>query len=168
MSFATADVSVTVLNLSAEQESGVRQVVGDARAMPQFGANEFDVVYSNSVIEHVGDRDDQRAVADEMRRVGKRYFVQTPNLWFPLEPHFLVPGFQFLPVRLRASLLARFDLGHIARRPGRAAAEETVRSIQLLSARSLREMFPEATLYKERFLGFTKSLMAAGGWGDGR
>lgn len=132
--------------------------------MPQFADDEFDVVYSNSAIEHIGDRTDQHSAADEIRRVGKRYFVQTPNFWFPLEPHFLVPGFQFLPLRWKALLLQRFNLGHIPRRPDYSSAKETVQSIRLLTPDEFHSFFPGSTMYRERFLGLTKSLMVADGW----
>jgi hypothetical protein len=164
MGFADPAVNITTLNLSVQPNSSLRQVSGDARSMPQFADGEFDVVYSNSVIEHMGSRADQEAFAHEVKRVGKRYFVQTPNYWFPLEPHFLLPGFQFLPVRSRALMLSRFNLGHIRREPTYSAAEDAVRSIELLTARDLRSLFPGANLLRERFLGMTKSLMAIGGW----
>ncbi|HWS70973.1 MAG TPA: class I SAM-dependent methyltransferase, partial [Thermoanaerobaculia bacterium] len=67
---------------------------------------------SNSVLEHVAD---MPAMAREIRRVGRRWYVQTPNRWFPVEPHFLVPFFQFLPIATRAWLLTRFDLGWLTR-----------------------------------------------------
>lgn len=159
-------VEITVLNVSTQPtEPGIEQLTGDARDMIELGDDEFDVVFSNSVIEHVGAAEDQRAMAAEVRRVGRRYFVQTPNRWFPLEPHFLFPGFQFLPVPVRVRLLQRFDLGHIERRPDRAEAEREVRSIRLLDAAELVALFPGARLYRERVAGATKSLMAAGGWG---
>jgi len=164
MGFADPGVHITTFNLTDQPNSTMRQVSGDARSMPQFAAGEFDVVYSNSVIEHTGSRADQEEFAREVRRVGRRYFVQTPNYWFPLEPHFLLPGFQFLPVHLRALMLSRFNLGHIRRKPTYSAAEDAVRSIELLTAGDLRSLFPDANLLRERFLGMTKSLMAIGGW----
>lgn len=165
MGFDDPGVTITILNQSREsEESELHQVEGDARSMTQFGDAQFDVVYSNSVIEHVGAREDQAAMANEVRRVGRRYFVQTPNLWFPLEPHFVVPGFQFLPVDWRVRLVQRWALGHIERYPERGDAERVVRSIRLLSPRDLLSLFPDATLHRERILGMTKSAMAVGGW----
>jgi 2-polyprenyl-3-methyl-5-hydroxy-6-metoxy-1,4-benzoquinol methylase len=73
--------------------------------MPQFQNDEFDIVFSNSVIEHVGSYEEQNLMASEVRRVGKRYFIQTPNLFFPIEPHFLFPFFQFLPLDYRVTLI---------------------------------------------------------------
>jgi hypothetical protein len=165
MGFADPDVTVTVLNLTREPgEHDLHQVEGDVRSMTQFSDGQFDVVYSNSAIEHVGTSADQRAMATEVRRVGRRYFVQTPNLWFPLEPHFIVPGFQFLPLDWRIRLVQRFKLGHIDRHPDRGQAERVVRSIRLLTAEDLRSLFPDAMLHRERIFGLTKSLMVLGGW----
>lgn len=109
--FPGADaVHVTLLNLTAQATSlpGLSSVVGDARCM-DFGDASFDVVFSNSVIEHVGGYEDQRRMADEVRRVGTHFFVQTPNKHF-IEPHFLFPFFQFLPLAVRAHLLHVLDL----------------------------------------------------------
>jgi len=80
------------------------------------------------------------------------------------EPHFLVPFFQFLPIAARAWLLTRFDLGWLTRTPDRAAARAVVESVHLVDARELLRLFPEATLWRERILGMTKSLVVFGGW----
>lgn len=134
-----------------DRQPNVRRVDGDARALP-FADREFAVVFSNSVIEHVGGWDDQVRFADEVRRVGSRYFVQTPNRWFPIEPHYQLPFIQFLPHRLVVALRSRFQLGHVPR--------DGSLSIRLLDARALRTLFPDAEIHRERILGVTKSLMA--------
>lgn len=160
------DPSVVILNLEpmAGGDGRVSTVVGNGLAMPEFPDRSFDVVFSNAVIEHVETLDNQRRMADEIRRVGKRYFVQTPNKHFPLEPHFLVPGFQFLPVRLRAELLHRMRLGWHARTADRAEAERKVRMVRLMTEREFRSVFPGATIYREKVLGLTKSFIAYDGW----
>lgn len=160
------DVRVTLLNIEHQPVSSQRFIsaVGDARSMPEFLAKSFDVVFSNSVIEHVGDYRNQRRMADEVRRVGRRYFVQTPNKRFPVEPHFLFPWFQYLPVRTRAWMLSTFDVGWYRRMPDRSAARAEVESIQLLTRRRFSELFPEATIHEEKFAGLTKSFVAIGGW----
>jgi hypothetical protein len=160
------DIRVTLLNVAHQPVSSPRFVsaAGDARAMPQFAARSFDVVFSNSVIEHVGDYVNQRRMADEVRRVGRRYFVQTPNKRFPIEPHFLVPWFQYLPMGTRAWLLSRFDVGWYRRMPDRSAARAEVESIQLLTRRRFSDLFPEATIRDEKFAGLTKSFVAIAGW----
>jgi SAM-dependent methyltransferase len=122
----------------------------DATRLP-YGDGEFDVVFSNSVIEHVPP-DGQQAFADEVRRVGRRYFIQTPNRYFPIEPHYQLPLFQFLPRRIRMALNRRYSLGW----QPKGEWEE----ITLLTARDLRRLFPDAEIHRERLLGLTKSLMA--------
>ena len=112
-----AQIHVTLLNndfAERPQLPYLSYVVGDAREMGMFPGRHFDICFSNSLMEHLGTAD-QRRVANEIRRVSKGYFVQTPNRYFPMEPHFLVPGWQFLPVSLRARLLQGRDLGWMKR-----------------------------------------------------
>jgi len=69
-----------------------------------FPDKSFDIVFSNSVIEHVGNWENQKAFAHETSRVGKRYWIQTPNKSFPIEPHFNFPFFQFFPLSIRKQI----------------------------------------------------------------
>ena len=135
---------------TAEQPGypGRRFVQGDARDLP-FDANEFEIAYSNSLVEHLkpGDR---QAFAAEVRRVARRYWVQTPNRYFPVEPHVLLPGYQFLP-RAAQKRLWRFGV-----------LEGPYEKIHLLDESELRKLFPDATILRERFGGLTKSLIAVG------
>jgi ubiquinone/menaquinone biosynthesis C-methylase UbiE len=158
-------VSVTLLNLTEEDVTlpNLTSIVGDAREI-DFADNSFDVVFSNSVIEHVGGYGDQTKMAKEVRRVGKRYFIQTPNKYFPLEPHFLFPFFQFLPVTVRVRLLQSFNLGWFPRTPEPAKAREIVESIRLLGRDEFLELFPDCQLYEEKVFGITKSFVAYEGW----
>ncbi len=155
-------VFVTVLNRTGFEAShpNIVSVIGDARDMREFADEEFDFVFSNSVIEHVGDDEDVRRMANEVRRVAKRYYVQTPNRYFPIEPHFLFPCFQFLPIRVRAALLQRYRLGWMERQPDPVAAEQEVRSINLLSKKQMGALFPEATVTYERTFGLAKSILS--------
>jgi hypothetical protein len=154
---------ITLLNRDLTDQPLVPKltyVTGDARSMSMFGDLEFDACFSNSAIEHVGAYADQAAMAHEIRRVARAYFVQTPNKYFPIEPHFLAPGWQFAPVSLQAWLLQRRDWGWIKKieDPGRAL--ETVMSIRLLDSGEFHELFPDAQIHAERVLGFAKSLVA--------
>jgi SAM-dependent methyltransferase len=124
--------------------------VADGTNLP-FPDKSFPVVFSSSVIEHIP-RDAQQRFADEIRRVGDRYFVQTPNRYFPIEPHYQLPLFQFLPESWRRYLNRRFTLGWRQR----GMWEEA----NLLSAADLRRLFPDAEIHREKILGLTKSLMA--------
>jgi hypothetical protein len=166
-----ASVEITLINTS-ELELGevyphprLRYVVGDARDMREFQTKSFDVVFSNSVIEHVGTYADQALMAQEVQRLGKRYFIQTPNFYFPIEPHFVFPVFHWLPVALQVWLLTHFALGWYEKFDCPSRAREEVESIRLLTQRNLVRLFPGSKLFKERFLGMTKSFVVYGGWG---
>jgi len=165
---AAEDPSLEIVLLNIAEEApdagNVEAIDGDARDLSRFDDDGFDVVFSNSVIEHLGTRADQERMAREVRRVGRRYFVQTPNRYFPVEPHFLFPGFQFLPVATRIALVRRFALGYHDALPDPEDARRAVEEIRLLGSRELRRLFPDAELYRERVLGLTKSLIAYGGW----
>jgi len=157
---------VTMLNLPRAMESGddgLPWIFADGIELP-FRDKSFDVVFSNSVIEHVGDPLRQQQFAREIARVGVRYFVQTPNRWFPIEHHLLTPLIHFLPQPWQRRLVNRFTVWEwIARpRPDQREffLEHYLRDIRLLDGRAMRRLFPGARLIRERFLGFTKSLIA--------
>lgn len=158
-------VEITLLNLErqAAGHPGFFSVAGDARDLGRFDDDSFDVVFSNSVIEHVGGWEDQQRMALEMRRVGKRIFLQTPNRYFPMEPHFLFPFFQFLPLRWQVFLLMRFRLGWYPRYTDGVQAEAAARSVRLLSSRELQRLFPGARLHRERWMGMVKSYVVMEG-----
>lgn len=156
-------IEVTIVNIDADaapHDPRFRFLHADARDLSRLADGSFDVVVSNSVIEHVGGAADQEAMAREVRRVGKRYYVQTPNRWFPIDPHFLVPFFHWMPRRLQIALLTRFDVGWLRSGGDRRAAATLIDSIQLLTERDLRRLFPGARIWRERVLGLTKSLTA--------
>ncbi len=134
-------------------------VQADGRQLP-FGDHAFDVVYCNSVIEHLPDQKSRAALAGEIARVGRGYSVQTPNRWFPIEAHTLTPGFQFLPRNWQARLVRNFTVWGWLQRPDRDEARGFVESIHLLSETDLRLAFPGASIERERFLGMTKSITA--------
>jgi SAM-dependent methyltransferase len=124
--------------------------VGDGTKL-EFAQDEFGVVFSSSTVEHVP-KELQERFASEIRRVGRRYFVQTPNRYFPIEPHYQFPLFQFLPQRVQRALNRHFTFGW----QPKGSWEE----INLLSSRQLKRLFPDAEIHRERVLGLTKSLMA--------
>lgn len=163
------DIEITLVNINPiivkeVNHPKIKGVVGDARQMLQFSNNEFDVVFSNSVIEHVGNYNDQLQMANEVMRVGKRYFVQTPNLYFPIEPHFVFPLFQFLPIELRVSLITHFELGWRKKITDKQRAKEAVSSIRLVTKKEVMALFPNANLYEENLFGLTKSFIVYAGW----
>jgi SAM-dependent methyltransferase len=111
-----------------ERYPAVRYVQGDACALP-FADGEFEVVFSNAVIEHVGGRERQRRLVLEALRVGRRIFLTTPNRRFPVEVHTGLPFVHWLPdaVAHRA-----YDL------VGKGFAKE----LDLLSPGTLASLFP--------------------------
>jgi hypothetical protein len=153
---------ITLLNLGPQPVSwpNFTSQVGDARALPHFADGQFDLVFSNSTIEHLGNYVAQQEMAAEVRRVGRSYYIQTPNRYFPLEPHFVFPGFQFLPLSVRVWLVRHFSLGWFPLMPDAAQALAEVSAIRLLGEAEFKALFPGAVIYKERYFGLTKSFVA--------
>lgn len=99
-------------------------------------------------------------MAAEVQRVGKNYYIQTPNYWFPIEPHFVFPFFQFLPKSVRIHLLMNFNLGNFRKFEYKNQAANIVDEIKLLSSKELKLLFPSSKLYREKIFGLTKSMTA--------
>ncbi len=156
-----ADFEIVLLNLAPQHglAANLTSVVGDAADLSRYADRSFDVAFSNSVIEHLGDYPRQQRMAAEMQRVGRAYWLQTPNRGFPLEPHFLVPGFQFFPLALQTALMQRFRLGWYAPIPDPAAARAHVLSHRLLTRAELRSLFPQGVIIVEKAFGLPKSFM---------
>jgi len=106
----------------------IRYVQGDACALP-FADGEFDIVFSNAVLEHVGDRARQLLFVSEALRVGRRVFLTTPNRRFPVEVHTRLPLVHWLPDRL-------------AHRAYETTGKAFAKDVHLLSKRSLESLFP--------------------------
>jgi len=138
---------LTLLNLMPS-DSGHVEVVGDGTRLP-FRDAAFDVVFSNSVIEHVPDH---AAFAAEIRRVARRYFVQTPNKAFPFEPHAMTPFVNYLPARWKLKLYRNFTVWGLLARPSASYLEWFVQDVDLLTQRQMRTFFPEARLRVGRSL----------------
>lgn len=142
-------VNIRPLNYDARSEIHLHAVVADGCALP-FSSRTFDWVFSNAVIEHVGSWERQKLFANEVRRVARKgYFVTTPNRYFPIEPHTLLPFYQFLPSRLQRRVV-QYSPGYVTE------WEE----IYLLSARQLRRLFPEAQVTMTGFPIIGNSLVA--------
>jgi Methyltransferase domain len=154
------DIHITLLNLSVlpVKSRMFSSVKGDARNLAEYKDNEFDIVFSNSVIEHLYTKENQQKMANEIRRVGKNYYVQTPNYYFPIEPHWLFPFFQFLPFGVRVFLTRNFNMGNYPKSPTKERAIERVNEVKLLSEKEMKGLFPGGKVYREKFLGLTKSL----------
>lgn len=172
-SWLRADVApkaVTVLNLYAGELTAHREdehlpgwielVTGDA-CDPPAGvlAGSYDLVFSNSLIEHVGGVARRRMLADVVRRAAPRHWVQTPYRYFPIEPHYLFPGYQFLPVAARARLARTWPLIHTRDTNWRDGVN-TALEVELLSVTEMRFLFPDSVVHRERLAGLPKSIVA--------
>jgi len=141
------------ISLPTTSHHSFKTAEGDATDMPQFGDNQFDCVFSNSVIEHVGDLGKRTAFAREVRRLAPRYFVQTPSMWFPLEPHSGIPFWWALPESRRKKMIERW-------RKTVPPWAEMVEGATVLKKKELRRHFPDSNIYTERLAGFPKSYVA--------
>lgn len=154
------NVEITLLNLEKvpTKNKNFISIKGDACDLSLFEDKQFDIVFSNSVIEHVFSMDNQKKMANEIMRVGKNYYVQTPNYFFPIEPHWLFPFFQFLPFKIRVILTKNFNLGHYKKSANEEDAINRVSEVKLLTKNQMKELFPGGKLYLEFFLGLVKSI----------
>ncbi|MBO4887875.1 MAG: methyltransferase domain-containing protein [Firmicutes bacterium] len=148
--------NITMLNLEDRQadssSESMKSIVGDATDLSVYADQSVDLVFSNSVIEHVGDLSKMKAMADEAMRVGKHIYIQTPNKFFPIEPHFMMLFVQFLPKKLRVKAVAKkWNLS-------REEAISQVNGTELLSLRTLKKLFPGCKVSREYFFGMTKSF----------
>lgn len=162
-------VFITVINYEGEltefeekaDNINLETVIGDGCNMPQYADNSFDLVHSNSVIEHVGSLENMGKYAAEIRRIGKRYYVQAPNLWFPIDPHFGVPIFHWLPDPTRAVIMHKYKVG-FSDTPIEDYVESLSEadSIKLVDKSMMKRLFPECKFQNEKFMLLTKSIVA--------
>lgn len=166
LGFRVEGVSILCANLEPRPSEldFVETVFGDATSMPQYADKSFDIVYSNSVIEHLFTWENQQKMAAEVRRIGQRYWVQTPNKRFPIEPHFLFPYWQYLPKSVRMAMLRKKRVGFLGPCATQEEARKTVEEFRLLNRAEFQSLFPEATLLTERWKGLAKSFVVHHGF----
>jgi len=163
-----ADIDEGTLNECAIRYGFNPVLIEETGRLP-FSDRFFDIVFCSSVIEHVTvpkeevwnitsgtrfrsiARQRQREFSNEVRRVGKGYFVQVPYRWFPIESHSWLPFFSYLP---------RLAQIQIMRLTNRFWIKQTIPDFHLLSESEMRGYFPDARILRERVLGLTKSLIA--------
>jgi hypothetical protein len=133
--------------------------IGDGCAL-RHPDKSFDIAYSNSVIEHLHTLENQKRFATEIRRVGKGVFVQTPNRWFPIEPHFVTVFIHFLPTRIARKLLPFLSFRGWFRSGDNVQLSKLAAELRLLNFRELKELFPDCEIHRERWFGLTKSFIA--------
>lgn len=155
--------SVDLLNLAVQpvsQDAGspvLTSIKGDGCKL-DYPDQSFDIVYSNSVIEHVGDWNAQQAFAREARRVGGRLWVQTPAYSCPVEPHYLGLFIHWFPAKWHVRI-ARWT--SVVGLSGAADLESIAKSTRLLGKREFQMLFPDCEIWTERlFFVFPKSYIA--------
>jgi SAM-dependent methyltransferase len=127
------------------------------RALPgqpfPFSERRFDVCHCNAVIEHVGREEERQLFLNEILRVSKRVFLTTPNRWYPVELHKMIPFLHWLPQSWYRALL-------------RAMGEKVYglkENLNLLSRRELNRLFRETgrpfEIIPYRFLGFVSNFL---------
>lgn len=157
--------NVTAINLLGDHLDEIRDAYPGIHVMRAsacelpFADKSFDLVYSNAVIEHVGDLAAQKAMADEVRRVGKRWFITTPNRWFPFEFHVRMPLISWLPPRLMHQAARVWGYNHMQQRYQSGCDYSDV---SLMTARQLRRIFPDSTVIKPRVTIWPETLVVVG------
>lgn len=166
-----ADISIEMIELG-RQRYGFEPVLVQEDGRLPFPDGYFDILHCNSVIEHVtvdkvdvaryradrtfaeAARARQRAFAEEISRVARAYWVQTPNRHFPVESHTWLPGVAWLP---RPVLLRFLSIC------GPYLPKNTTGDWLLLSASEMQSLFPDARILRERLFGLVKSIIAIRG-----
>ncbi|MEA3226070.1 MAG: methyltransferase domain-containing protein [Planctomycetota bacterium] len=158
--------NMTAGNISVEHISTIKEyypeieaVVADACDLP-WPDKHFDVVYSNAVIEHMGSFERQKKMASEITRVGKRWFVTTPNRWYPFEFHMRLPFVTWLPFNgyLWAGRIVSYDHEQQKYTVGRRRND-----LRLMTARELQKCFPGSRVIKQRVTLMAETLIVVGG-----
>ena len=150
---------ITLINIEKEksQYSNIKTLIGDATDLSQFDDESFDITHSNSVIEHLYNFENQKKMASEIVRVGKKHIVQTPNKYFFIEPHYLLPFFQFVPKKLKYFILTKTKLSRL-KKWNKKFAKQYVDEIRLLNLKEMKILFPKSKIYFEKFIGMNKSF----------
>jgi hypothetical protein len=155
--FFDTPLDITIVNLPgvnvqfpSSSHHKFRFVEGDATDLRQFSDGCFELVFSNSVIEHVGGEQNERAFALEARRLGRAYYVQTPSIWFPLEAHSGMPFWWVLPRAFRRRVIEHWR----QKLPDWAAM---IDGTTVISRRKLQSYFPDGKITTEWVVGIPKS-----------
>jgi len=157
-----SDVTVKLVNLKEPiplEDKRFSCAFGDARNL-DFQDNSFDLVHSNSLIEHVGVWSDMKRAAAEIRRPAPNYYVQTPNFWFPVDPHSRTAFLHWLPLHTRRKMLLKKSRGFYEKPGDLDAAMSLVEGTSMLDEHQMKSLFPDSKIIKEKLFGLTKSLIA--------
>lgn len=147
------------IDLIKEHYPEVNSIVADACELP-WSDKYFDIVYSNAVIEHVGDFEKQKQMAAEIMRVGKRWFVTTPNRWYPFEFHMRLPFITWLPGSTYLWIGRIISYNHVHKKYMSGIKHDGLR---LMDASEMKTCFPDSKIIKQRVTFMAETLIAVGG-----
>ena len=152
-----AVTTVNIVDLPAD-EPWITTLVADACA-ERWTHGTFDLVISNSLLEHLGGVARRAQFASVVHQASNRWWIQTPYRYFPVEPHWFFPGFQFLPLPVRIKITQHWPMGY-RRARDYATAYDHVQEVELVTITEMKRLFPEGEIWKERMAGLVKSLVA--------
>ncbi|MFK8183695.1 MAG: methyltransferase domain-containing protein [Phormidesmis sp.] len=162
--YGVAPKSLVLLNTPSEtmlpDSPDYTVMIADGRELP-YDENSFDLVFSNSVIEHVGNHAQMAQFAKECDRVGRRLYIQTPNRWFPLEAHFGALFVHWLP-RTWYKKLSILSLRYLFSYKDPVEKDYFYQELEttlLVSKKELQSFFPGKRIVAERCMGIAKSLI---------
>ena len=160
-SFFHLEFSPILVNISKDWINNFNyiSVVGNGRDLSFIKDKAFDIAFSNSVIEHISKLEDQMKMINNLRRVAKYYFIQTPAFVFPLEPHFLFPFFHWLPLKIRIWFVMHFNLGWFNKASNEIEAKKIVESIRIMKKKEFNFLQVNASIITEKFYFIPKSYI---------
>ena len=163
-----ADIDPGLIERGKDEFGFVPIWIGESKTLP-FPDGYFDIVYCSSVIEHVTVPKEyvwsmysgsefvreslkhQKEFADEIKRVGRQYFVQTPHKYFPIESHSWLPFVALLPRRILIPVLHLTNSFWV---------KKTSPDWHLLDKKEISNLFKDAKIITEKSFGLSKSIMA--------
>jgi hypothetical protein len=162
--YGVAPKRLVLLNMPSEtalpESESYSVKIADGRNLP-YADKSFDLVFSNSVIEHVGQTVEMIQFSQECERVGCNIYIQTPNRWFPVDAHLGVAFIHWLPRPLYKklsflSLRYPFTINNPVQKRDFELEFETT---YLLTLKQLQGLFPKRRIVAEKFLFFVKSFV---------
>jgi len=134
----------------------------DATTLTEDDFSQYDCVFSNSCVEHLATWRDQMRMARTIMGSRLPYFVQVPNKFAPIDPHYprpYVPFFGAYPKEVQRRLLTVSALGSGGRHTY-ATAGELLTYYNPLGPEDMRRLFPDAEVVVERPMGVPMSILA--------
>ena len=158
------NISPKIISHIEEHYPEVDAWIGDACAL-HWEDKYFDIVYSNAVIEHLGSFERQKKMANEIMRVGRSWFVTTPNRWFPFEFHMRLPLVTWIPCKGYFCIGSIISYNHVKRKYtfGNKFGNKYDEGLRLMSYQEVKRCFPCSKVIKQRVTVMAETLIAIGG-----